>query len=133
MNLSRAFSGQLMAVKTLKNILWESFLILANHKLIFVTYKSVWIKTEPTFFLMQSKLIWLAALYSNYLIYDFKSHIWKILRITSYHWFLVKSYYIILILRSSIGLGKALSGSWIKSSEKSLWFKWHQHFLLSLF
>ena len=33
----------------------------------------------------------------------------------------------------SIGLEKTFNGSWLKFSEKSLWFKWLRHFLLAFF
>ena len=55
--------------------------------------------------------------------------------IPSYYWFLLKSYHIILMDGSLWfrGLEDSFNESWIKFSDKSLWFKWLRHFLLALF
>ena len=45
--------------------------LLLEHKSFFVICKSVSVLTGPTCFLLQLKLIWLAALSSNYWLYDF--------------------------------------------------------------
>ena len=56
----------------------------------------------------------------------------KILDI-SYYWFFLKSYPAILILMAPIVLETNFHGSYLKLSEKNLWFKWLRHFLLELF
>ena len=60
MNLSSAFSGHLMAVKTLK----KNFGTLAYLKPIFVKFKSVSVIKGLQVFLLQSRLIWLTVLSS---------------------------------------------------------------------
>ena len=72
MNLSSALSGQLMAVKTLK-MKFRFFLTLTNHKLVFVTCKSVSVMTAPLSLLLQPKLIWLVVLFSIFCLYDFNA------------------------------------------------------------
>ena len=62
---------------------------------------------------------------------DFK--VKKKISIFSYFWSLLKLYYIIPILISPSGLEKLFNGSWLKFSEKSLWFKWLRHFLVVFF
>ena len=52
MNLLRALSGQLMAVKTLYMIFREKFLISTDHKLVFVNCKSISVITGPPSFLL---------------------------------------------------------------------------------
>ena len=136
MNLSRALSGQLTAVKTLKVIFREFFKTLTDPKLLFVNCKSVSVMRGPPFFLIQPKLICLVTLFSNYSLYDFNTTRFQSLKkvsIFSYDWSLLKLYYIILILISPSGLEKLFNESWLKFSEKSLWFKWLRHFLVALF
>ena len=78
-----------------------------------MTFKSASVMTGPPSLLLQSKLFWLAFLSSYYLLYDFKAKrfqnflkfFWKF----SYYWPLLKSYHIILILISPIGLEKMFS------------------------
>ena len=70
MNLSSSLNRQLMAVTTLK-LNFRNFLsILTNHKLVFVICRSVSVIIVPSSFLIQSKLIWLAVLSSNYWSFD---------------------------------------------------------------
>ena len=73
MNLSRALSGHLTAVKTLKVIFREFYLTLTDPKLLFVNCKSVSVMKGPPSFLLQPKLIWLVALFSNYSLSDFNA------------------------------------------------------------
>ena len=57
MNPSRALSGELTAVKTLKVIFREFFLTLTDPKLLFLNCKSVSVMKRSPPFLLQSKLI----------------------------------------------------------------------------
>ena len=56
MNLSSAVSGELMPVKTLKTNFEYFFLILVNHKPIFVNCKFVSVKTGPPLFCNATKI-----------------------------------------------------------------------------
>ena len=101
---------------------WEIFLTLTDNKHIFENSKSISADRAP-FFSKATKKIWLAVLCSNYLFYDFNATSiqkdFKSFWIFSHYWFLLKSYYIMLILISPIGLQKTLIVWWIWFSEKS--------------
>ena len=71
MNLSRAFSGQLTAIKTLKIGFREFSGSLTDNKFVFLNFKSIAVMTGPIAFLLQPKLFWLAVLFSKHLMDDF--------------------------------------------------------------
>ena len=133
MNLSWVW----MAVKNLKIIVQKIFLTLTDQKVIFLNFKSVSVTTRPPSFLLQSKIIWLFVLCSNYRLYDFNVTRFKFFLksfcIFSYFWFFLNFYHIILTLISPIGFEKTFKRSLIKILEKSLWFKWFRHILLAFF
>ena len=69
---------------------------------------------ETPSFLLQPKLIWLAVLSSNYWLYGFiASRLQKkiFFGVFSYYWLLLKSYHLILMLMTAIGLQKTFNGS----------------------
>ena len=93
------------------------------------------VKTVPSSFLLQSKLIWLAVLSINYWLYVFNAtrfHFFKKFLDISFYWFILKSYHIILTLMATIVLANMSEGSSIKISEKKRWYKW-LHNLLAFF
>ena len=64
----------LMSVKTfILMIFRENFLTLTSYKLILVNCKSASVTKGPPSFLLQPKLIWLVALFSNYSLSDFNA------------------------------------------------------------
>ena len=112
----------------------EFFLTFTDNKSIFVNCKSVSVMIGTPSFLLQLKLIWFKILplticYMTSMQQDF--NFFKLFFIFSHYWLLLKCYHLMLILISSIGLGKTFNRSWIKFSGKILWFKWLQHFLSS--
>ena len=87
-----------MAVKTLKISFPNFFSTLTNHKLIFVICKSVSVITVPPSFLIQSELIWLSVLSSNYWslqCHKISQNCFFFLMFSNY-WFFLNTYHIIL-------------------------------------
>ena len=94
------------------------------------------VTTGPPSFLWQPKLIILVVFlltigFMTSMPQDFE----KFKKLFGYFcfWFLLKSYYIIVILIAPIGLEKMFNGLKIKFSDKRFWFEWLRHFLLALF
>ena len=117
-----------MAVKTLKKC-FSIFFIINRSEFFFVDCWSVLVLTGSLFISTATK----NNLVSSYTFYIL------VLKLKNFRvpflifWIFLKSYHVLLILIVPIGLRKSFKRSYIKLSEKNLWFKLLGHFLLALF